>query len=155
MPNFSSPIPGQGLTLAPKSQKWMKPPKFTKLDDAANYIFDTLCQPPKLHQLLVMLKGGMTLEGLARVIIFAGTSEGLWTYDLAMLLGRIVIYQLAGIAKRAGLNPSVTHVDRSGLNNLVKLKQIQMTADPSSLEQKNQMASKPVSKGLMAKVNAV
>lgn len=154
MPNFSAPISGQSLTKAPGSTPWQKAPKYAKLSDACNFIFNQITDEPKLHQLLAMMKRGVTLEALARVIIFSGFSTGLWTPDMALLMGQPTIFMLAGIAKRAGLNPRLTHVDRSGLKDLVHMKHLQMTANPESLDQNNSKISKPLSKpqGLLSPI---
>jgi hypothetical protein len=83
--------------------------------------------------MLFMFKNGLSAEALAKVLIFKGFSQGLWTPDLGLLLAKPVMYMLLGIAKRAGVKVKVTHVDRSPLKHLVNLKQMQMsTSNPET-----------------------
>lgn len=124
---FDAPIPGQSLTKAPKSFKHQNPPKYTKLSEACDYVFDQLTDERKAHQVLAMLKGKMPMEAIARVVIMSGFSEGLWTPDLGMLMAHPIMYMLAGIASRAGIDAKVTTTDRSGLKDLVHLKKISAT----------------------------
>lgn len=125
---FDRAIPGQSLTSTPKNAPWENPPKFVRLNDACEFVFDQMMQEPRLHQLLMMFKAGIPLEAIAKLIIFAGFSKGFWTPDLGLLMSRPVMYMLGGIAARAGLNPKLTHIDRSGMKNLVNLKEIIMSS---------------------------
>lgn len=125
---FSAPIPGQSLTKAPGSTPWQKPPKYTKLSDACDAMFDRLCNPPTLRQLLSMMKAKVPLEHISRILIFSGFSTGYWTPDLGLLMVKPVMYMLAGIAARAGLDPKLTNVDRSGFQKMVGFKKMQMTS---------------------------
>lgn len=132
---FSAPVPGQSLTTKPGNAPWEHPPKFTKIDDATNYIFNQLLVPANLHQLLDFMKEGTSLEALARIIIFSGFSHGFWTPDLGMMLSRPIMYILSGFAKRAGIKTKLTHVDRSGLKELVGMRKQRMSImQPGSME---------------------
>lgn len=124
---FDAPTPGQSLTHTPGNAAWEHPPKFTKLDDAANFIFNQLMSENTLHQLFYFLKQGISIEALARIIIFSGFSAGYWTPDLGMLLAHPVMFMLMGIAKRAGIKAKLTHVDRSPLKTLVKMKNVEIS----------------------------
>lgn len=147
---FNAPIPGQGLTDKAAGTPWQQPPKYPKLGDACNYVFNQITQPAKLQQLLAMLDHGVPLEAVARLVIHAGFQTGLWTPDVGMLMSRPVMYMLAGIAQRAGKNPKLTHADRSGMKELVHMKSIFMTNNPSSVATKKpvQAPDKPM-RGLM------
>lgn len=150
-PNWlpSAPIPGQSLTKAPGSTPWQKPPKFAKLNDACNFVFDQICQPPKLMQILTMLKSGIPVEALARIIIFSGFSTGLWTPDLGMLMARPIMYMLAGICKRSGVTAKLTAVDRSGMKELSHLKGLIQSA--SGEETPSKPITEPKNAPAMAK----
>lgn len=133
---FNAPVPGQGMaTHKLGGTPWQQPPKYTNPDDACMYIFGQMTQPNKLPRLLAMFKAGVPLEAVARIVIFSGFSQGLWTPDVGMLISKPVMYMLAAISQRAGLNPKLTHADRSGLKDLVHFKRIFMTNNPASLQQ--------------------
>lgn len=149
--SFSAPIPGQGLTKTPGSTPWQQPPKYVHLDDALNYVFDNLTQAPKLMQLLALMKHGVPLEALSRLVIFSGFGYGLWTPDLGMLMVKGVMYILAGIAQRANLNPKITHADRSGFKELVHIHGVfNQTNNPAT-----QTKQKPITAPPPAQMNKV
>ena len=161
-PHFDAAIPGHSLTKAPKSMPWQKPPKFTKLSDCCDFIFDKLTQEAALRQVVAFMEAKVPLESLARTLIMPGFSEGYWTPDMGMLMTRPVIFMLAGIAKRFGIDDvPTTNIDRSGMKGLVHLKQLQMsTSNPSggnvSTPQPTPMAApkSAPSGGLMAPLGA-
>lgn len=122
---FDRAIPGQSLTDTPKNSAWEHSPKYTSMHDALNYIFDQIIKPVNLKQSLTLLQKGISIEDLARMILFTGFSTGHWTPDLAMMLAKPVVHILAGIAHRAGLKDAkLTREDRSGFKNLYKMQQM-------------------------------
>lgn len=100
---FSGPTPGQSLTHEPKSQPWEKPPQFTQLSDAMNFLMEQITQPIHLKQMLAIMDAGMPIEAIARTIIFSGFSLGKWNPDLGMLMYKPTMLSLIALAHRAGL----------------------------------------------------
>lgn len=100
---FSTPIPGQSWTHDPKSMPWEKPPQYTTLAKAMNYLMDQLLEAPQLKHLLTMMDGGMSIEAIARTLIFAGFQQGLWNPDLGMMMLKPLMLSLIAIAHRADL----------------------------------------------------
>ena len=94
---FDAPIPGQSLTDTPGNASWEHPPQFVKVDEAAEYIWDRLHDDKLLEQVIAMLKEGIPVEALARMVLFGGFAEGKWTPDLAILLAEIVFKQIIAI----------------------------------------------------------
>ena len=94
---FDAPIPGQSLTDTPGNAKWEHPQQFVKVDEAAEYIWDRLHDEKLLEQVIAMLKEGIPVEALARMVLFGGFAEGKWTPDLAILLAEIVFKQIIAI----------------------------------------------------------
>lgn len=147
---FDRPIPGSSLTKAPGSSPWQKPPKYTKLDDACNYIFTQLTSEASLRHLLTLMKKKVPLEAIARTVITSGFSEGLWTPDMSLLLGHPVMYMLCAMAKRAGIDVPVTSADRSGLKDMVNFKRVNMTnSSASSVEPQKNIKPVPQARGLL------
>ena len=42
---FDAPIPGQSLTDTPGNSPWEHPPQFSNVNDAAEYVWNTLHEP--------------------------------------------------------------------------------------------------------------
>lgn len=101
---FGRAIPGQSwATHAPKSTPYQKPPQFTDLEETMNWLMDQITEPQHLKELLNLMDGGMSVEAVARTILFSGFTMGKWTVSLMMLMHKPLMLSLAVIAHRAGL----------------------------------------------------
>lgn len=100
---FSTPVPGQSLTSPPKGMPYEKPPQFTKIEDAVHYVMNQVTEPEHISEFLHLIKRGISIEEMTRVIIFSGFALGKWTPDLAMLIYKPVMLGLIALAHRASL----------------------------------------------------
>ena len=100
---FDAPIPGQSLTGTPGNKKWEHPPQYTKIDEASEAVWELIHDPQKLEQILLLLDSGVSVEALAKGILFSGFVEGKWSVDLSMLLAEVVFNQIMAIGMRAKL----------------------------------------------------
>jgi hypothetical protein len=117
---------------------WQKPPKFTTLSSACDFLFDKMMQEPALVQIMSFIKSKVPLEAIAKILIFSGFQGGMWTPDLGLLMCKPVLYMLAGIAHRSGApDAQLTNIDRSGIKGLVHMKTIQMTTSNPMAQAKN------------------
>ena len=102
---FGRPVPGQSWgTHPPKSMPWQKPPQFVQLDDACNWLFDRVLEPIHMKQLLTLMQAHMSIEAIARTLLFTGFTLGKWTPSLMMLMHKPVLLMLIAIAHKAGLS---------------------------------------------------
>lgn len=86
--NHEAPIPGQSLTMKRGNQPWEKPPKYTKVPDAMDYLIVQALKPDHILQAVTMMDNDVSVENIIRPILFAGFMQGLWTMNLAILLAR-------------------------------------------------------------------
>jgi hypothetical protein len=101
---FGRPIPGQSLAAhAPRNTPWQQPPHYTQLDEAMNGLFDKLTKGPHIRDLLSLMHAGMSIEEIARTILFTGFTQGEWTPTLMMLMYKPLMLLLISIAKKADL----------------------------------------------------
>jgi len=100
---FDRPIPGQSLTDEPGNYPWEHPPQYTDLREARDRIFDGMTQEENIKQLITMLASDVPAEAIVRTVLFAGFTEGKWTVDMATLLAPVVLIQVIGLAKAAGV----------------------------------------------------
>ena len=98
---FDAPIPGQSLTDTPGNYPWEHPPQFVKVEEASEYIWDRLHDEQLLEQVIMMLKEGVPVEALSRMILFGGFVEGKWNPDLGILLAEIVFKQITAIGMKS------------------------------------------------------
>lgn len=101
---ISGPIPGESWTTPPKSMPYEHPPQFTKLEDAMKFLMNQMLEPQYLKQLLGLMDAGMSIEAVARTILFAGFTSGKWTPDLGMLMYKPLMVSLLAIAHKAKLH---------------------------------------------------
>jgi hypothetical protein len=110
---FDAPIPGQSLTDTPGNYAWEHPPKINKVEDAMNYLMNRFTQEDNAENLASMLKAGIPVEAIARVVLFAGFTEGKWSVDLAVLIGKPLMQLIAAIGSRLGIKEMYITMQRN------------------------------------------
>lgn len=84
---FSTPTPGQSLTMAPGSQKFERPWEFTDPDDCVVYIMERMETDREAKEAqLSQIASGVPIEYIVNTIAFVGFSEGMWSPDVAELI---------------------------------------------------------------------
>ena len=96
---FDAAIPAQSLTDNPGNGAWEHPPEFSDIEDATDYIYGRLQKKENLKRVVVLLKMGIPIEALVKLITFSGFLEGKWTVDSAKLLDPVVAMMIASIAE--------------------------------------------------------
>jgi hypothetical protein len=151
---FDAPIPGQSLTDEPGSRSWEKPPKFVKPQEALDYIWDRLNDDQQVVKLLALMESGLPAQGIAETILFAGFTQGLWTPDVMLLIGKPVFAMVVAMGTRAGIKVRVGSKDRDELEDfLYDLKKGQKAKDevkPIVPELPKPANDQPPSGGLMS-----
>lgn len=103
---FNAPIPGESLTRTPGGSPWERPSQFADKDEAAEYLFTELTRPEKARKLVAMVEVGAPVEMLAKGVLFKGFMDGKWTPDTALLLTKVTMGIILGIAKKGGVKES-------------------------------------------------
>ena len=98
---FDAPIPGQSLTNTPGNYPWEHPSQFSDVEKASEYVWDRLHSEEMLDQVITLLKEGVPVEALTRMILFGGFAEGKWNPDVALLLSEIILKQIMAIGIKA------------------------------------------------------
>jgi hypothetical protein len=102
------PIPGQGLTTDPDNpQPYEKPPQFTSVHEASEFIFGNLIEEESYVQILQLMADDMPVMDIVRTLLFTGFTEGKWSPDLMLMLAEPVAYMLLALAERAGIDPVI------------------------------------------------
>jgi hypothetical protein len=100
---FDAPIPGESLTATPGNAKYEHPPRFADPREAIDHVYKQIMKSKNVYSVISMLKSGMPVEGITKTILMAGFAEGAWTPDVAMLIAKPVMAQVAAIGKAAGI----------------------------------------------------
>jgi|TARA_B100001063_G_C16625262_1_gene482832 hypothetical protein len=116
--NFDAPIPGQSLTDTPGNYPWEHSPNVTRVEDAMMYLTERFTEEENAQNLVSMLKAGVPVEAIARVVLFAGFTEGKWSVDLAILIGEPLMKLIAAIGSRLGLKEMYISMKRKKKTNV-------------------------------------
>ena len=151
---FNAPIPGQGLTDEPGNYPWEHPPQFPAIEDAADFIYERLSNPKQLKRLLTMMRIGVPIEALVKVITFSGFLEGKFTVDVARLLEPIVAMQIMSKAQVAEIPAKINLEDTEDTEFYKDMAKVKKSIDLDNLpmdKMTEEKIEKESVKGLMEK----
>ena len=107
---FDAPIPGQSLTDEPGNYPWEHPPQRATIEEALDEIYESLMEEQNMKRMFTLLRMGIPVEALVKVITFSGFLEGKYTVDVAKLLEPIVSMIITGEAALAEI-PAKINLD--------------------------------------------
>ena len=106
--NKGRPIPGSSLTSDPDNPApYERPPEYTNIHKASEWIFGQLIQEENYQQLIQVLLEYMPVMDVTQVLLFRGYMEGKWDGNLMMLLVEPTAYIVLALAERAGVDPVI------------------------------------------------
>jgi hypothetical protein len=149
MKMFDAPIPGQSLTGTPGSASFEHPPQYASIEDALEYIWNTLTMKKHTTKLILLLKRGMPVEFLARSILFDGFVKGKWTPDAAMLMLKTVMAMLATIGESKGVKVELFNPDKDMENFLNDMAEVPAMDNEEPQIEVEQEQSTPKFEGLL------
>ena len=100
---FDAPIPGQSLTDEPGNYPWEHAPQTASIEEATDYVYESIMRKENMERMFTLLRMGIPIEALVKVITFSGFLEGKWTVDVAKLLEPIVAMMITGEASLANI----------------------------------------------------
>ncbi len=100
---FSAPVAGESLTSTPRNMVYEKPPQFTNVEEATEFVWEQMNKRDNTLKLLAMLDKQVPVDGLVKTILFSGFASGKWTPDLATLMAKPVVAMVMALGKSAGI----------------------------------------------------
>jgi len=113
---FDAPIPGQSLTDEPGNYPWEHPPQRASVEEALDDIYESLMQEKNMKRMFTLLRMGIPVEALVKIITFAGFLEGQYTVDVAKLLEPMVSMIITGEATLAEIPAKINIGDAEDTN---------------------------------------
>ena len=113
---FDAPIPGQSLTDEPGNYPWEHPPQRATVEEALDDIYESLMEEQNMKRMFTLLRMGIPVEALVKVITFSGFIEGKYTVDVAKLLEPIVAMIITGEATLAEIPAKINISDAEDTN---------------------------------------
>ena len=152
---FNAPIPGQGLTDEPGNYPWEHPPQTASIEEAVDYVYESIMKKENMARMFTLLRMGIPIEALVKVITFSGFLQGKWTVDTAKLLEPIVAMMVAGEASLAKIPAKVNLGDAEDMDFFQDMaeRKLDMKQDKelSKLNLEMTPTEKPEMSGLMAR----
>jgi len=101
------PIPGMSLTTDPDNpMPHDRPPEFTNLHKALNYIFENALEEENYSQFIKLMADGFPLMEVVQTVLFGGFYEGKWSFQLMNLLIEPTAYIFLALCERADIDPT-------------------------------------------------
>lgn len=101
---LDGPIPGENFTSDTKNYPWHRPPEFTELDEAIDYVSKVMTNDSGSEAIISMLEMGMSVVMVSDIVITKGISTGKWTPDLGLILAGPVAHIIVIMAREYGID---------------------------------------------------
>ena len=101
--SFRAPPPGWTMTQPRGQWNWDSPPKFTKPNEAIDFIIDRIEQPETEMTYIKMMFAGVSVEEIVTSITMVGFSEGYYTPDVAEIIKPPLAIYFMGVAAEKGI----------------------------------------------------
>ena len=113
---FDAPVPGQSLTDTPGNYPWEHPPQRASVEEALDDVYESIMQEQNMKRMFTLLRMGIPIEALVKVITFSGFIEGKYTVDVAKLLEPMVAMIITGEAALAEIPAKINMGDAEDIN---------------------------------------
>lgn len=96
---LNGPIPGENFTSDVKNYPWHRPPQFTELDEAVEYVVGVITEEKGAMSIISMLEMEFDVATIVDIIITKGISKGKWSVDLGLILAGPIAHIIILMAK--------------------------------------------------------
>ena len=131
--NTGKSIPGQSLTNSPDNPNaWERPPEFTDLNKATDYMFETIFNPDVASNLLLSINNGVGVFDLTSIILYTGFLEAKFNPDVMMLLAEPTMFMIIALCEKADVPYKLDSLDDELVQEMEPDKQINKIDDGTS-----------------------
>ena len=103
--SFRRPIPGESLTRSPEDRyAWEQPPAITDPREASRFFLTKLTEPEVYNSVLDSVEQGVPLMDIAQVLMYQAFVDGIINPDLMMTMVEQIVYMIAALAERQGID---------------------------------------------------
>ena len=97
---LDGPIPGENYTSDTKNYPWHRPPQFTSMNEAFEYIVEQIGEEDVSTSIMTMLEIGVPVSRLVDMLLTAGIGGGKFTVDYAILMAGPLSHVICLMARR-------------------------------------------------------
>lgn len=101
---MNRPLPGSSLTVPLEEASWRKPPEYTSVHKASEFIFEKVTDEAVYMNLMDSIENGVPIMDIVQVLVFQGFNTNKWNPDLMLMLLEPAAYILMALAERAGID---------------------------------------------------
>ena len=103
--SFRRPIPGESLTRSPEDRyAWEQPPAITDPREASRFFLTKFTEPEVYNSVLDSVEQGTPLMDIAQVLMYQAFVDGIINPDLMMTMVEQIVYMIAALAERQGID---------------------------------------------------
>lgn len=96
---IDAPIPGANYTSDTRNYPWHRPPEYTDLDSAIDYMVRVFDDREAVNAVVTMMDIGLDITTVCSTVIMKGVERGKWSVDLGILLAGPLSHMLVLFAK--------------------------------------------------------
>ncbi len=119
--SLNAPMPGMAMTAELGARPWQQPPRYSTVEDAADYYIDRLSSDEAAEQVVDVLETGVPVTKLANIMQLSSVMEGLHTIDVGMLVTPILIefISLIGDSSNVEYRSGIDEIDDNTKQRLI------------------------------------
>ena len=119
---LNAPVPGMAMTAELGARPWQQPPRYSTVEDAADYYIDRLSSDEAAEQVVNVLEMGVPGNKLANIMQLSSVMEGLHTIDVGILITPILIefISLIGDSSNVEYRSGIDEVDENTKQRLIE-----------------------------------
>ena len=149
--SFKRPVAGESLTRSPENQySWEQPPVITDPVEASRFFFFKLLEPQVYNSVLDSVEEGTPLMDIAQVFMYQAFTEGLINPDLMMTMVEQVVYMIAALAERQGLDFVIQRDDEEDIEEEMMTTEQMSQNIPEEITEQLEEAELPERTSLLA-----
>ena len=100
MDRFNRAPPGYSMTQPPKKWPWEQPPRFSRPDEAVDFIIDNLEKEDVEQHYIEIMFAGISIEEIVNGLVSFGFAQGLFSPDVAEIIKAPISFYLMGLANK-------------------------------------------------------
>jgi len=100
---FNVPIPGESLTVEPKSMPYERPPEISDPIEALDLHINNITRPDAMEDMFLFLDSGLDLTSLVEGILRSAVMAGMHSVDVSLIIAPVLHEEIKALALEAGV----------------------------------------------------
>jgi len=100
---FNVPIPGESLTVEPKSMPYERPPEISDPIEALDLHINNITRQDAMEDMFFFLDSGLELTSLVEGILRSAVMSGIHSIDVSLIIAPVLHEEIKALALEAGV----------------------------------------------------